>query len=208
MKWVDVTVPVSEGLAVWPGDVPVKIIPSARLARGDEYNISAITLCLHAGTHIDAPWHASSKGARISELDINLFMGNCLLMDLSNQPHRVGKEFFTDKIPDGTDRLILKMMGDSEYSDEPRLMSRYLQEGAVAHLLEKGIRLLGCDVYSVGGAGSECSSVHRMALGGGCILLERLDLRGIQEGKYEMICMPLKTGLDGAPARVLIGTEE
>ncbi len=208
MKWMDVTVPLSEGTAVWPGDTPVKIIPAARLARGDEYNISSMTLCLHAGTHIDAPWHVSSKGVRVSDLDLNLFIGQCRLVDLSALPHRIAREQIADKIPDGAERLVLKLMSDAEYSDDSRLMSRYLQADAVACLLEKGVRLLGCDVYSAGGAGSECGPAHRMALDKGCILLERLDLRGIPEGQYELICLPLKTGLDGAPARVLLGTGE
>ncbi len=37
------------------------------------------------------------------------------------------------------------------------------------------------------------------------ILVEGLDLRGIEPGTYELICMPLKLkDCDGAPARVAL----
>ena len=44
-----------------------------------------------------------------------------------------------------------------------------------------------------------------MLLGGGTIVIEGLNLRDVEPGIYEMICLPLKVvGSDGAPARVVL----
>jgi arylformamidase len=38
------------------------------------------------------------------------------------------------------------------------------------------------------------------------LLLENLDLRGVEAGLYQLICQPLKiTGAEGAPCRALLG---
>jgi kynurenine formamidase len=42
-------------------------------------------------------------------------------------------------------------------------------------------------------------------LGAGVVTIEGLDLRGVEPGKYQLVCAPLKpVGSDGAPARVLL----
>jgi arylformamidase len=44
-------------------------------------------------------------------------------------------------------------------------------------------------------------------LGGGTIVIEGLNLIGVEPGHYEMFCLPLAIiGADGAPARVVLRT--
>ena len=44
-----------------------------------------------------------------------------------------------------------------------------------------------------------------MLLGGGAIVIEGLNLRDVEPGIYDMLCLPLRiVGADGAPARVLL----
>ena len=50
----DITHPLREELAVWPGDVPISMERSLALADGNSVNLSAIRMSLHAGTHADA----------------------------------------------------------------------------------------------------------------------------------------------------------
>jgi len=46
---------------------------------------------------------------------------------------------------------------------------------------------------------------HHVLLGGGVIVIEGLNLRDVEPGVYEMLCLPLKVvGSDGAPARVVL----
>jgi len=46
--------------------------------------------------------------------------------------------------------------------------------------------------------------VHETLIDNGIIVLEGLWLSGVEAGEYELICMPLKVDLDGAPARVVL----
>ena len=46
---------------------------------------------------------------------------------------------------------------------------------------------------------------HVAFLGAGVVILEGLDLRDVEPGRYELICLPLLIpGADGAPARALL----
>ena len=46
---------------------------------------------------------------------------------------------------------------------------------------------------------------HHVLLGGGVIVIEGLNLREIEPGIYDMLCLPLSIiGSDGAPARVVL----
>ena len=73
---------------------------------------------------------------------------------------------------------------------------------------QAGIKLLGCDRMSVA---SKCldSEVHRILLGAGMYLIETLDLSGVVDGLYDMVCLPVKLkGCEGAPARVIVRAAE
>jgi arylformamidase len=48
-------------------------------------------------------------------------------------------------------------------------------------------------------------SLHKILLDAGVILLEGINLFGVEAREYELICMPLKlTGAEGAPARAVL----
>ena len=55
------------------------------------------------------------------------------------------------------------------------------------------------------GYGNPDSPAHKVLLGTGMIILEGIDLRAIEPGDYQLICLPLKIANgDGAPARVVL----
>jgi arylformamidase len=64
---------------------------------------------------------------------------------------------------------------------------------------------VGIDYLSVGGFEKDGDLTHRTLLNAGVWIIEGLDLYGIEPGKYELICLPLKIlNSDGAPARAVI----
>jgi arylformamidase len=70
------------------------------------------------------------------------------------------------------------------------------------------VRLVGIDYLSIERFGGD-GEVHRLLLGNGVVILEGLNLDGIDAGTYELICLPLKIkGGDGAPARALLRSRE
>ena len=67
--------------------------------------------------------------------------------------------------------------------------------------------LIGIDRLSVDAFNSQVFPTHRQLLEAGVIIVEGLDLSGVPEGEYTLICMPLRiTGGDGAPARAVLVT--
>lgn len=68
------------------------------------------------------------------------------------------------------------------------------------YLIERGVRLVGIDHLSIGD-----EDAHRELLGAGVVAVEGLDLRAVEAGSYELVCLPLKLdGSDGAPARAVL----
>ena len=59
----DISLPISESLAVWPGDPHVTISQSRDIAKGAEVTVSQLSLGAHVGTHVDAPMHFLAEGA-------------------------------------------------------------------------------------------------------------------------------------------------
>ena len=64
---------------VYPGD-PSPVTESVlRIANGDVCNLSKISMCLHNGTHVDAPFHFINDGKTIGQCGLEPFAGECFV---------------------------------------------------------------------------------------------------------------------------------
>ena len=80
-----------------------------------------------------------------------------------------------------------------------------MSKEAARFLADRGVRVVGIDYLSVGDLGDDGDQTHKVLLEAGVWIIEGLDLSGVQPGRYDLICLPLKLdGCDGAPARVLV----
>ena len=80
----------------------------------------------------------------------------------------------------------------------------YMTPGAARSLVKDGIKLVGVDYLPVDKFDGE-PETHMALLSAGAIIVEGLDLREVEPGDYELICLPLKVkDGDGAPARVIL----
>ena len=59
---------------VYPGDPETHIEKIFDMDIGDSVNVSALTMSLHTGTHIEAPLHIIKNGNRISDISLDSFM--------------------------------------------------------------------------------------------------------------------------------------
>jgi arylformamidase len=110
-------------------------------------------------------------------------------------------------IPKGTDRLLLKTR-NSDYWN--RIEEGFQQDfaalspEAARYLVDQGIQLIGIDYLSIAPF-KEGKLTHQVLLRAGMVVIEGMDLRAIQPGRYELFCLPLKLAqTDGAPARVIL----
>ena len=87
-KYVEIGYPIYEGMPVYPGLPEVKLEPRERLEKGDDWNGSVLSMYLHAGTHVDAPYHHLNNGKGIDAIPIEDFIyENPLLIDCPVGPN-------------------------------------------------------------------------------------------------------------------------
>jgi arylformamidase len=72
--------------------------------------------------------------------------------------------------------------------------------------MKRGVKLVGVDYLSVAPY-KQSRPVHEILLRAGVVIVEGLNLSEVSQGRYTLVCLPLKlAGSDGAPARaILIG---
>jgi arylformamidase len=197
----DITLFLGPGAAVFPGDPPVEIRSFAQVA-SEGFNASALSCSLHTATHVDAPRHLDGDGVGVDRLPLKLLIGLVRVLDCRAQP-RVDRDFL-ERNWEEVERLLLQT-GGGEALRRGETGSGYLTEDGAAFLVERRIALVGIDALSIDGLEEEGLPAHRALLPAGVVIVEGLDLSGIESGYYELICLPLKVrDGDGAPARVLL----
>jgi arylformamidase len=109
-------------------------------------------------------------------------------------------------IPEGTERLLIRT-SNSQLWQRRGFQAEfvYLKPEAARWLVGRGVRLVGFDYLSVEEFGAKTATTHLTLLGAGVVILEGLDLAGIAEGEYTLVCLPMKIkDGDGAPARAVL----
>ena len=59
----------------WVNSQPMELIERKRTSRGDANNSFSIHASVHAGTHVDAPFHFVPEGKTIESLPLDVFIG-------------------------------------------------------------------------------------------------------------------------------------
>lgn len=204
MKIYDVTVAISKDLPVYPGDPPVKIERQKSANANGGPKLSRISMGSHTGTHIDPPHHLIDGGLTADQIPLEFLVGPARVVEIAAPAidEAVLQEFDLTS----TIRVLFKTRNSYLWSQE-RFVEDFVHitAGAARLLVEQGMKVVGIDYLSVDEFGSEELETHSTLLGAGVLIIEGLDLRDIEPGDYEMICLPLKIkDGDGAPARVVL----
>jgi len=83
MRVIDISVPISPELPVWPGDPPVELVRIANIADGANANVSRLACGVHVGTHVDAPVHFVEGAASIESLPLDRLIGRAYVAEFS-----------------------------------------------------------------------------------------------------------------------------
>ena len=73
----DISPPITQSLAVWPGDTPPSRKVLLDMKHGDNLTLSSLNATVHLGAHTDAPSHYGLDAASIDQRSLDLFMGPC-----------------------------------------------------------------------------------------------------------------------------------
>ena len=204
--WLDISVPIYNGMVHWPADPPVSIMRTQDIEEGDSHTLSELTMGSHSGTHIDAPVHFLEGGASVYEMPFDAVIGRARVIEIKDEQSVKPEELTRHNIRAG-ERILFKTRNSSEDWTSSSFKEDFVHITAEAarYLAEKKIRLIGVDYLSVGGYKKDGSEVHRLLLEAGIWIIEGLNLSPVSEGVHELICLPLriKNG-DGSPARAVI----
>ena len=205
MKLYDATLVIHEKMVVFPGDPPFKKKPLSRIRSGDSFNLSAITMGTHLGTHVDPPAHFIDKGTTVDQIALNTLVGPGVVADLRGCA-QIDRRALEQAAVAAYERVLLKtdngpLLLASSYQQD----GVYLTEDGAGYLVDSGVRLVGIDCLSIEHPESPGSPVHHLLLEAGVLVVEGVLLVDIPPGEYEIFCLPLNIkDADGAPARVLL----
>jgi arylformamidase len=198
----DISVPINSRMHVYDGNPGFRLERVDSIAAGATANVSRLDLGVHTGTHVDAPVHFIDGAAGTESLDLETLIGPTSVVDATAVSGDLDAEALAAiALPSEPTRILFKTSNSRLWSRDSfsRDFVRLTGSGA-RFLIEQGVRLVGIDYLSIGDA-----EAHRELLSARVIALEGLDLRGVEPGKYELICLPLRLeGSDGAPARALL----
>ena len=179
---------------VFPGDPKPERKIMSSTAAGDLYNLTALSMCAHNGTHLDAPFHVLGEGKTVDQLPLETFVGESYVARHEGDVTAADAQAILKKA-NGIQRILLA--GRLTVTAE-----------AAQVFADSGILLLGNESQTVGPENAPMQ-VHLILLGKGIVLLEGIVLKNVPEGRYFLSAAPLNLGgADGAPCRAyLIQTE-
>jgi kynurenine formamidase len=210
---VDLSLRVDEGTQVYPGDPRCSFEPAATLEE-DGVNVLGVHIGSHSGTHADAPYHFLAGGARVDELDLRLFVGPAVVMDVRGKGPRARITVedlrpYEVRLSEGVIAVVRtgweEHYGTPAYHEHP-----FLDRRAARMILDSGVRTIAVDALSVDetvaeGPHPEGYPAHHEILGSGGVIVENLtNLAAVDFPVPLLSLLPVKLGgADGAPMRAV-----
>ncbi|MFJ7745815.1 arylformamidase [Peribacillus sp. NPDC097295] len=202
-KWKDISQLLNERTPYWPGDTPYSYHLNAEITKGSSVNVGEIRMSTHLGTHIDAPFHFDDEGKKIIELDLELYIGPALVVQV-DVDKSIGVEALVNIDLNGIERLLLATGKWKDRSQFPKEIPA-IEPDLAPYLADKGVKLLGLDLPSVDYLDSEELPAHHALGSVGIHILEGLVLESVESGLYDLVALPLALEIgDGSPVRAVL----
>lgn len=206
--WIDLTLPLTPGMPVYPGDPPVAFLTHNKLAE-EGFRVTAVRCGTHTGTHLDAPSHFVDAGLAVDGLPLSALVGPARVVNAVEvppgamiEPDRLGKVTAGDRLLIRTDWG--RRFGEAAYYEE----FPSLAVNTVEALARRRVALLGLETPSLCAEHAADAAAHRRLLAAGVVLLEGLAGLADLPERVWLIALPLRlVGLDGSPCRVIAAGE-
>ena len=194
MKIYDISQEVFQ-CALFPGDEAPERRVVETIEGGSICNLTALSMCAHNGTHIDAPYHFYKDGKTIDQLDLKRVVGECFVTFCEGLVTAAMAEEIMDKARKLNEESAKRILigGDAVVTLE-----------AAQVFAGERIFLIGNESQTVGPMEAP-AMVHYELLKAEVVLLEGIRLQGVEEGVYWLNAAPLNLGqADGAPCRAIL----
>ncbi len=212
LKRVDLTYPLCSGMPTY-ADAPAVEVNALERAEDPEIkgrrslNVTRLSMMVHTGTHMDAPFHFFSSGWTIDHVPLDRCVGPALMVELGDLP--VHQEISLRAVPGLKEKLrrvpkVILSTGWARYWGRPQYFTDHpcISGPSAEFLVECGVHLVGVDMPSVD---HSPFPAHLALLGNGMVIVENLtNLREIGADEFELAVLPLSlAGRDGSPVRAI-----
>jgi arylformamidase len=209
MRTYDISIMIMPNMPTWPGDPRVELERFAMQENGDQANVSRLSMSVHTGTHVDAPYHFLAKGRTVDELLLKTLTGRAFVLHLPDVNLVTAAVLASAELPPRTRRVLFKTRNSDYWANGLKTFQEDfvgISPDGAQYLVDRGVQLVGVDYLSVAPYADPVPT-HQILLNAGVVIVEGLDLSAVSEGRYNLFCLPLRlAGADGAPARaILIG---
>src|SRR5262249_54957609 len=208
MKIYDISVPISPSIPTYPGDPGLRLEERMHISQGDLVNLLHISMGVHTATHMDAPHHILNNGVTMDQVPLDMCIGPARVLAFPDTVRRIDRQALSRMDLQGVTRVLLKTTNSARWGS-PHFDEQFvaLTADGAQHLVDHGIGFVGIDYLSVDAFGSQDLPAHHVLLNRRVVILEGVNLSGVEPGDYELICLPLSIkGSDGAPARAVLRT--
>jgi arylformamidase len=208
MKIFDISRPLFNDLAAWPGDTAFDFALKWKMAEGATVNVGAVTMGVHNGSHADAPFHFQPRATTIEQMPLETYIGKAVVIDLSNRfASGARPEITTADLAAATDSAPRLLLKTSVWQD-PKVFPEWIPviaRDVPEWLRARGITLLGLDLPSVDPIDAKVLVNHHGLTAANVAIVESLDLSEVEAGTYNFAALPLRiVGGDAAPVRAIL----
>lgn len=105
-KITDISMSLDDTTFTYPGTTKLAIDTS--LSKTTKSVLSTITISSHSGTHVDAPNHTIESGNGIDSFDLQVFVGNCRVLDFTSAKTSISVEDLESKVLNYLTHAVMK----------------------------------------------------------------------------------------------------
>ncbi len=208
MKIIDISLPITESLVVWPGEQGLRVT-TVRAFPQDPVHVSDLAIGAHTGTHVDAPMHFLPNGKPLEKVPLDNLVGPCRVLNVQEGRRKKEEVKLEDLKPFNIkkgERLLFNL-GNGARLLKKEFDQNYIAIGndAARFLAAQKTKLVGVDYLSVERRGNPGHPVHVSLLKAGTAIVEGLNLRNVKPGNYTLVCLPLRmVGVEASPVRAIL----
>ncbi len=188
-----------------------------------------ITMSLHYGTHMDAPWHMVEDGRTLDTIRIQDLAGPAVVIDVSDEynPSKAELQGISlesvqaalskagNTLQKGDAVIIYTGWQELFYSEPVRYFDKYctLSTEACRWFVEQGVRLIALDISDIDLPKQYATAPfdpvnHKIVLGSGVYVIENVggEIKSLLNRRIYLLPAPLNLGgeyASGAPIRLI-----
>jgi arylformamidase len=188
MQLIDLSQPMYDGCPNCPVHPPVsaKAVATHTEDSLGSWHMEHVSTASHTGSHLDAPLHKIRGGKAIDDFPLDAFMGPAHIVDLRGIAPRtpITAAMLAGKLSGdlaGSIVLLATGWGDKRaVTNEWHFDAPFLSEEGARWLVERGIKMVGIDHYSIGGSAEPGNAAtHTVLLSALVLIVEDLHFPAI-----------------------------